>query len=385
MTITPEELEHLTTAVAAHAEEYDASGAFPARSIAEVHRRGLLEATVGKEFGGSELSQVETSRLIEALGRADPSVALIVTNTLNIHRAQQASVRSPGRTWPEELYRAALARADHAPVLINTARAEPELGAPARGGLPKTTITRADDGGWVLTGHKSYVTASEGLSYHLVWAKTDEATPRVGHVVVPGDSPGVHVEKTWDHLGLRASSTHDVVYRDVQVPEGNFLASAGSAGGQYADTAGPGAVLHFIAIYVGVARAAQEFFTQFTRSRVPSALGVPIAETERIQRVAGEIELQLSSVRRTLYALSERADSPAPPAADEIAAFKVLAARALTQSVSLAVESLGNPALTRNNPLQRHLRDILNIRVHPPQDDAVVLRLGKRVLGGGPR
>lgn len=378
------ELKDLTAALAERADHYDRAGAYPSESIRIAQEAGAFQATVGAEHGGRSAGHQETVRLVEALGKGDPSVALIATNTLAAHSANRAAAAKEGRVWPEALYRQALERAEREPVLINTARAEPELGAPARGGLPKSTAARKA-GTWVLNGHKAYVTSSEGLTYHLVWAKTDDDEPRVGHLIVPGETPGIRIERTWDHLGLRASSTHDVLYENVVVPEENFLEIPRQPDGRYVDPAAHGASLTFIAIYLGVARAAQEFFSQFAHERVPAALGKPIAETERIQRVAGEIELQISSVSDQLYQLAGQLDAAEQGKAEaptlvRLSSFKVLAARSLVNAVNLAVEAIGNPGLTRHNPLQRHLRDILSVRVHPPQEDTVVLRLGQNTL-----
>ena len=69
-----------------------------------------------------------------------------------------------------------------------------------------------------MTGRKIYSTGGDGLSRMLVFARTDEATPRVGSFVVRPERGGVSVERTWDHLGLRASRSDDVILDDAPVP-----------------------------------------------------------------------------------------------------------------------------------------------------------------------
>lgn len=377
--LSAEALAGLTERIAEYAAEYDRTGTFPHRSIEELHRSGALTATVGDSYGGPAISLGEQLHLVEAVGKGDPSVALILVNTLAAHSAQASAGLRPEGRWPEELYREALDRAQAGPVLINTARAEPELGAPARGGLPKTTAVRSGNG-WALTGHKSYVTSSEGLTYHLVWAKTDDQEPRVGQFIVPGDAPGIRIEHTWDHLGLRASSTHDVHYTQVRIPEENFLEIPRQPDGRYVDPAQQGASLPFVAIYAGVAQAAQQFFTKFAHERVPAALGKPIAETERIQRAAGEIALQIGTARQLIHGLAATIDAGGEVSPRQLSTAKVSAVRGLTSAVQLAVEAIGNPGLTRHHPLQRHLRDVLSARVHPPQEDMALLQLGRAAL-----
>lgn len=371
---SPAELAALTAAVAQTAEHYDLTAEFPAQGLEAAHRAGVFAAVIGERFGGGGLDALDRLRVIQALGQGDPSVALIFANTLGTHVAQ-----AHHDVWPPALYERVLAETAVRPVSINTARAEPELGAPARGGLPATTARRTA-GGWVVSGRKAYVTASTGLDYHLVWVKTDDPVPRVGHVILPGDSRGIEIVPTWDHLGLRASATHDVVYDEVEAPAEHFLEIPYQ--GVYRDPAGQGGALALThaALYVGVARAAQEFFLRFARERVPSGLGRPIATTERIQAVAGEIEAQLLTAETLLYAVTARAVAGDEAAIAHTPLAKVQIVRAAVAAVETAVAAIGNPGLTRHNPLQRHLRDVLSARVHPPQEDQALVGAGRRTL-----
>jgi butyryl-CoA dehydrogenase len=239
-------------------------------------------------------------------------------------------------------------------------------------------LTRTGDG-WRLDGHKSYATGAEGLASHLVWAVTTEERPRTGHVIVPAGSPGIEIRRTWNHLGLRASSTHDVVYSGVEVPAENFT---GVPAGSVPNNASPrsGLFLGVTALYLGVARAAQEFFHRFAHDRVPTPLGRPIATTERIQSVAGEIEARLVEAEEVLYGLARRIDAGDGDALERAGLAKLLVSRNAIAAVQVAVESIGNPGLTRANPMERHLRYGLCSRPHPPQDDAALLAAGKHAL-----
>lgn len=374
LAITPEALAALTAAVGETAEEYDRSAAFPRRGLEAAHRAGVFAAIVGERFGGGGIGAVERTRVLQAVGEGDPSVALILANAIGVHVAQ-----AERDVWPPDRYSEVLGALAERPVTVNTARAEPELGAPARGGLPATTARRSADG-WAISGRKAYVTASEGLDYHLVWAKTDEATPRVGHFIVAGTSEGIEVVRTWDHLGLRASSTHDVVYTEVVARDEDFLEIPYR--GVYRDPSAAGGTLAHAALYLGVGRAAQRFFVRFAHERVPSALGRPIATTERIQHVAGEIEAQLVQAEEVLYGLTERAERGDEEAVRRMQIAKPMIVRSVIAAVEAAVAALGNPALTRHNPLERHWRDVLSARVHPPQEDAALLSAGRRLLEG---
>ena len=370
---SPEALAKVTKTLAVTAERYDRSAEFPWDGIQAVHDAGLLRLGIGEQYGGAPLGNVQTARVLQALGQGDPSVALIAAMTITQHLLQAKT-----GLWPEELYRKVVADSFDRPVLINAIRAEPELGAPARGGLPATKVTRTADG-WLLNGHKGFGTGSEGLAYHAVWAATEDEQPLLGHVYVPDDTPGIQIVKTWDHHGLRASSTHDIVYTNVEVPAENFRGvPAGQPGPETKLLAGVGGGI--AALYVGVARAAQEFFLRFAHERVPTSLGKPIATTERIQTVAGEIEAQLVQAEEVIYGVGSRLDAGEEAALSRAPVVKLLATRGAITAVQTAVATLGNPGLTRHHPLERHLRDVLCSRVHPPQDDAALLLAGRQSL-----
>ncbi|WP_437424225.1 acyl-CoA dehydrogenase family protein [Williamsia muralis] len=375
--LSPSGLKALTAEVASTAEQYDRSGDIPVAGLAAAHRGGYLTATVAARFGGPEAGPFEVVQILSALGEGDPSVALIAANNLAIHQMQAAT-----DSWPADLYDNLLRQSAQGPAPVNVIRAEPELGAPARGGLPKT-IARRTANGWTLTGRKTFATGGTALAYHLVWAITDEEEPRVGHVIVPADSAGITWHQTWDHLGLRASNTHDVSYAGVEVGEENFL-EIPKTDGVYRDPAvatGPTGFGH-PALYVGVARAARTAFVTYARERVPTALGRPIAETERIQAIAGEIDAQIVQAETLLYGTLLRVVADDPAVAAGLSLVKVQVARSVIAAVQTAVAALGNAALTRHNPLERHLRDVLCVRVHPPQEDTALLAAGRALLRG---
>lgn len=368
-------LYEVTAALAETAPEYDRSGDFPAKGIAAVYEAGLLTATVAADLGGPGLGVAGQCRLLAALGEGDPSVALISAMTLLTH-AKQAR----GRYWPEQLYAGVLAESARRPTLLNAVRVEPELGSPARGGLP-STVARRTAGGWSVTGHKRFATGAEGLSYFLVWARTDEPTPRVGTFAVPGDTPGIEVRRTWQQLGLRASGSHDVVFTDAEIPAGHLVEAAEQGPAAQQDNLAIGTIaLPLASLYLGVGRAAQRYFHRFAWERVPANLGRPVATTDRFGQAAGEIETLLSGAEELLFGLAERIDrgDDVPPA--RALGARTLADRQVQAAVALAVKLLGNPGLSQHNPLERHFRDIQSAGVHAPQEDTALLAIGRAVL-----
>jgi alkylation response protein AidB-like acyl-CoA dehydrogenase len=382
--------------LAEFADRHDRDASFPFEGIEAAARAGLLTATAARRYGGTELGIRDTARLLAELGHGDPSAALVICMTL-LHHAFQATAPS----WPEHLYRRTLTEPDGAPVLINTLRVEPELGTPARGGLPATTARRTDDG-WLLSGRKIYSTGSHALTWMAVFARTDEPTPRVGTFLVHHDADlrglgadsdipgpddvdsaaGIRVVPTWDHLGLRATASHDVVFTDVWVPADAVVELIEPGTGPAHASAGPlaGWSLLLPALYLGVARAALDWLVGFLHARTPSSLGAPLSTLPRFHTGVGEIEARILTAEELILGLAGRIDDGDTEAVRRAGMVKSVACRELIAAVQETVALVGNPGLTRANPVQRHLRDILCSRVHTPQDDAVFAGLGRSVL-----
>ncbi len=361
------DLSGVVAQLAAAAPAADATAFFPHEGIRAVHEAGLLTLTVAARYGGRDLSLGDLARLAAALGRGDPSVALVSLMTMFAHRQQALA-----DLWPDALYRRVLAEGERRPVLLNAARGEPELGSPARGGLPRTRARRTARG-WSISGTKRFVTGCEGLSYFLVWASTDEAPQRVGTFVVPGGAPGIRIVKSWHSLGLRASGSHDVVFDEVEVggDEVIGLTPADIAGQD--NRAQAALTLVVTALYLGVAEAARDAFLAFAEQRVPANLGYPIARTERFISLAGEIDLLVGGAHQMILGAL---DHPKPEP-DTLLRARLLAGRQVKQAVQLAVSALGNPGLSRDTGLERHFRDVQSVLVHAPQEDTVLALLGR--------
>ncbi|KPI20804.1 Acyl-CoA dehydrogenase type 2 domain-containing protein [Actinobacteria bacterium OK074] len=367
-------LDEVSASLAATAAEHDRTGAFPYTPIQLVHEAGLLTAGVDARYGGFGATFTEVAKILLALGRGDPSTALIAGMTIVPHLLQ---TRSP---WPQELYARVLAESAAGPTLLNHARAEPEMGSSSRGGLPATTARRTANG-WSVRGRKRYVTGAEGLSYFLVWAATDEPSPRVGNFIVPAAAPGIEVVPTWHQLGMRATGSHEVAFTDVEIPA-EYVHELALPGADPAPGTLPGSIMLLLsyAIYLGVARAAQSQVHSFAHERVPPALGRPLATTGRYKRAAGEIETLLTTAEQLIFSVAHRVDRGDPVSGADALAAKVVVVRHVTTAVQTGLHLLGNPGLAQANPLERHFRDIQSAGVHAPGEDAILPIVGAAAL-----
>ncbi|MGO7368518.1 acyl-CoA dehydrogenase family protein [Rhizobium ruizarguesonis] len=360
-------LDETVRVIAEAAPDADRTGQFPWTGIRAVHQGGLLESTVATRYGGQGGTLADAAHILAALGRGDPSVALISAMTIFNHLGQAAK-----NHWPDDLYRRLLAEAQQRPLLLNAARVEPELGSPARGGLP-ATVARRTANGWSITGRKRFVTGAYGLTHFLVWAHTDETPARVGTFVVPNGLPGIHVIENWNSLGMRATGSHDVEYSDVEIPAENVLELVDPSVAQQDNRAHAAMTLALTAIYLGAAEAAQAAFIRFAHERVPANLGHPIARTERFVTLSGEIDLLVSGARQIIFGALEVNHGDA----EKMIRARLIAGRQLREAVQIAVRGIGNPGLSADLGLERHFRDIQSVLVHAPQEDTSISILGR--------
>lgn len=266
--------------------------------------------------------------------------------------------------------------------LINALRVEPELGTPARGGLP-ATVARRIANGWNVSGHKIYSTGIPILKWLGVWGRTDEPEPRTGFFLIPRSVPGIRVVETWDHLGLRASGSHDVILENVVVPEDHAVDVRRPADwtGIQAGHQNIWMSVLLAELYNAIARAARNWLIQFARTRVPSNLGAPLATLPRFQEALGHIEVLLWTNRALLDRAIASADPGEPMGAREGNLLKFTVTNNAIAAVEKAVEVTGNHGLDRRNPLERHYRDILCGRIHTPQNDKGLLDAGRTAFG----
>lgn len=369
--LDPIALAALTQRMALHAERYDRSGEFPHDNIEHLHSLGLLALTVPTAYGGGGANLATAQKVVAAVAKGEPATALILV----MQYLQQARLHQSER-WPKAWQQRLALEAVETGALINSLRVEPELGTPARGGLPNTVARRTSEG-WRLSGRKIYSTGSHGLTWLLVWARSDDDDPLVGSWLVRRDTPGVSIEDTWDHLGMRATCSHDVVFDDVLVPLDQAVSvSPASAPQPELDAEG----LRWMAVlmssvYDGVAQAARDSFIDWLQHRVPANLGAALATLPRFQERVGEID-SLLLANQALLQSSAEGRLPA----ERWPAIKYLVCNQAIRAVTLAIEVGGNPALDRRNALERHYRNVLCARIHTPQDDSALVAIGRQAL-----
>jgi alkylation response protein AidB-like acyl-CoA dehydrogenase len=364
-------LETIGAQLSATAHLYDESGAFPQDNFKLLQEHGLVALTVPKALGGGGANLAQARKAISAIAKGEPSTALILVMQYIQHARLQDS-----KTWPEALRLQVAQDAVHQGALINALRVEPDLGTPARGGLP-ATVARRTAAGWRLSGRKTYSTGSHGLTWFSVWARSTDEDPLVGAWLVHKDTPGISIIEDWDHLGMRATCSHEVVFDNVLVPLDHAVSVSPWSAPQ-PELDGDGFLWMSVllsSVYDGVAQAARDWLVGWLEQRKPSNLGASLSTLPRFQETVGHIDTLLFANRSLLDCAAE-GRTPASNAAQ----LKYLVTGNAIRAVELAIEASGNPGLSRTNPLQRHYRDVLCSRVHTPQNDAVLQGVGKAVF-----
>ena len=357
---------------ARRAADHDRNATFPFENFAALKEADLLDLTVPAEFGGAGAGLLETCEVLGTVAQGDASTALVLAMQYLMHATIARSPR-----WPAHIRELVARDATEHGALINALRVEPELGTPARGGMPATIAQQVPDG-WRISEHKIYVTGIPVLRWLMLWGKTEEAEPRVGTFLVPAQAPGIRILETWDHMGMRASGSHDVIFDAVTIPPDYAVdIREPAAWATRDDEQAAWYVLGISALYDGVARAARDWFVTYLTERTPTALGASLSTLPRFQEAVGEIDARMLTNRVLIESAATRTDNGKPPPAIESGLIKMTVTTNAIAAVERAVELIGNPALSRANQLERHLRDVLCSRIHTPQNDSILTAAGR--------
>ncbi|MEJ7654547.1 MAG: acyl-CoA dehydrogenase family protein [Chloroflexia bacterium] len=366
----------LAPSFAERAAEHDRENTFPYENYDEIKRAGYHAATLPLEVGGLGAGLFDLCLGQEELAVGDGGTALGIGMHLSL-----LGRLVEDQSWPTEMWER-VARRGGTRERIN-ARSRAAMGSPSRGGMPTTTAVRVD-GGWEITGRKTFTTIAPVLDYFVVLAGGGRGEP--GQLPCAEGYAGAErrgdVGRAWDAL--------------------HRLARPGAGGGARArrayipppskpDTTGGGrawAALSLGAVYLGVARAARDFAASFARDRVPTGLGKPISELPNVQQNLGRMELSIRAARSVLHGAARAwEDDPEHRAdlASDVAAAKHLATNCAIDTTDLAMRLVGGSALARDLPLERLFRDARAGLYNPPSDDAALQTLGQWVLGDRPK
>ncbi|ANS73779.1 acyl-CoA dehydrogenase [Paenibacillus yonginensis] len=361
-------VSELAALFAGRAAKQDREGSFPFENFADLKEAGYLKLTIPKAYGGDEISLYEMVMLQERLAYGDGSTALAV----GWHLGQVLHLRT-SRKWPEELFAAFCRSSVEHGTMINSFASEAATGSPSRGGKPETTAVPAE-GGWLITGRKTFSTLSPILDRFVVTAYIPDEDAMSEFLVERTDK--VEIVETWDTLGMRGTGSHDVVLNGAFAPAANRITSKG------ADDGG-GWLLHIPACYMGIALAARDYALNFARTYQPNNLNEPIRSLPSVQHQIGQMESELRTARSLLYATADRWDKEPASRTElkpDLGLAKYIVTNHAIKVVDLAMRIVGGTSLSRNLPLERYYRDVRAGLHNPPMENTIIQTLAAAAL-----
>ena len=352
-----------------HVREMDEKGVFRKELIRQFFELGLMGIEVPEEFGGQGGSFFQCVLAVEELAAVDPSAAVIVD-------VQNTLVNNALLRWAS-----AEQKRRYLPMLTRDTVASYALSEEGAGSDAFALATRAVEDGqdFALTGRKLWITNGAEAGLYLVFAN---ANPEAGHrgitcFLVERGFAGFQVGKKEDKLGIRASSTCELILEDCRVRKANVMGEVGQGYKIAIETLNEGR----IAIggqMIGLARAALEHAAAYARQR--RQFGRTIAEFQAIQLDLARMATQVEAARLLVYNAARLRDAGLP-FATEAAMAKYFSSEIAEEVASKAVEILGGVGFTRDYPVEKLYRDAKIGRIYEGTSNMQLLTIAKHVLG----
>jgi len=362
---------------------YDRENRFFDEDFDDLRASGYLLAAVPTEFGGFGLSLAELAPMQRRLAYHAPATAVAVNMHLywtgaaaDMHRMGDDSL-----VWVLEAAAAGHVfaaghgeRGNDIPLLLSTSEAE------------------RVDGGWCITGHKIFGSLSPVWTFMGLHAMdtSDPSAPRIVHVFVNRDAPGVKIVETWDTIGMRSTSSHDTLLESVFVPDSQvgLVCPAGFAGaGLFHLGVFAWGMLGFGAVYLGIADRAYDLAVAGAHQKTSIALTRSMAHHPGVQSGVAEMRMKLEAAEahldRTCADWSDGVEHGAGWPLKLISTKHNVTTRAW-EVVDRAMELTGGSGIFRSNRMEQLFRDARLGRIHPGNDLFSHETVGKLALGIDP-
>jgi alkylation response protein AidB-like acyl-CoA dehydrogenase len=353
LTMLSEEEAMFREAVAAFAEEevrprtpgMERDGKIYPELIRKFFELGLMGVEVPEELGGSGGSMMMVTLAVEEISKVDPAAAILmdVQNTL---------VEYPIRTYGSDHV-----KSTYLPRLTSEKVGAYALSEPSSGSDAFSLQTRAEKkgDGWKLTGRKMWITNGAEAEIFVVFAN---ANPGAGYrgitaFVIERGFPGFSVGKKEDKLGIRASSTTELILDEVEVPDRNILGPLGQGYKIAIDTLNGGRV-GIGAQMIGVAQGALRAATEYVKER--KQFGKAISDFQAVQFQLAQARAELEGARLQVYNAARLKDA-GQDIAMEGAMAKLVSSQVAERVTSLALELHGGYGYTKDYAVEKFYRD----------------------------
>jgi alkylation response protein AidB-like acyl-CoA dehydrogenase len=364
--------EFALSELAPHVAQWDEEQIFPLEAIKKAGALGYMGAIFPEHLGGSGLSYIEYSIIIEELARVDPSVALIVA----AHTSLCANhIFIAGTDEQKRLYIPKLAAAEWIGCWSLT---EPEAGSDAAG----TRSSAVRDGDcWVLNGGKTFTTNAHYAQICVAMAVTDRTASQHGisAFIIPTDTPGFRTGKKENKLGMRASATGEVIFTDCRLPSSQLL---GKEGEGFIDSLRvlDGGRISIAALAVGVAQGAYDAALKYSKQR--RQFGRPISEFQAIQHKLADMATDIDAARLLTYRAAHMKDQGAR-VTKEAAMAKLFASERAVRICDQAVQIHGGYGFIKDYPVEKFYRDVKLCTIGEGTSEIQRLVIARQLLKSG--
>ena len=361
--------EYAERALKPNAAALDAAEEFPTAAIQEAAEAGFLGLTVPEEYGGAGLGNMHAAILLEEVNRWDPSVGV----TISVHMSLSCScINKWGSPEVKAKYLPKLATGE---LLGAYCLTEPGAGSDA--GSMRTRAVKVD-GGWKITGTKSWITTGPQAGLYIVYAVTDPEGRRGGNIgafLVERAMDGVTVGKKEIKLGLRGSSTTEMIFDDVFVPDENLMGD-GLNGFKIALDTLDGGRIGIAAQSLGIHRACLEESVKYSKER--QQFGKPIGQFQGIAWKLADMATSLEANRMLVRHAAWLRDS-GQPCTKECSMAKMWQTEMAQEVIDTCLQFFGGYGYMSEYPISRLYVDSRVRRIFGGSSEIMKLVIGRTI------
>jgi butyryl-CoA dehydrogenase len=342
---------------------------FPGPQVAQLAEMGLMGVAIPEEEGGAGLDVLAYAVALEEICRGCASTGVIMSANNSLYCDPVFKFARPDQ---KATFLAPFAAGKK---LGCFALSEPGNGSDA---AALKTTARMEGDYWVLNGTKAWVTNGYEANAALVLVTTDRALKHKGisAFLVPMPTAGLSLGKKEDKLGIRASSTCNLIFEDCRLPRENLLGEVGQ-GFKIAMTTLDGGRIGIAAQAIGIAQAALEESVAYAKQR--EAFGSPIANLQAIQFKIADMALRIDAARLLTWRAAELKDQGARYTS-EAAMAKLAASETATFVAHQAIQILGGNGYVTEFPAERHYRDARITEIYEGTSEIQRLVIASNVL-----
>ena len=328
------------------AAEIDETERFPMENVKKMAKLGMLGIPFSKEYGGAGGDTLSYIIAVEELSKVCATTGVIVS----AHTSLCASLIDQfGTKEQKEKYLVDLATGKKLGAFGLT---EPGAGTDAAG---QQTVATLDGDNYILNGSKIFITNGGVADTFIIFAMTDKSkgTKGISAFIVEKEFEGFSIGKKEDKLGIRGSSTTELVMSNCIVPKENLIGQEGKGFGIAMKTLDGGRI-GIAAQALGIAEGAYEEAINYMKER--KQFGRPLSAFQGLQWMIAEMDTKIEAARHLVYKAAWLKDSKQPYSVDAARA-KLYAAEVAMDVTTKAVQIFGGYGYTKEYPVERMMRD----------------------------